>query len=366
MHLEWSPNTKIDKKIWDRYRNLPIAGCKIQATYVWIDGTGENLRSKSKTMDYTPSSYKDCPTWDFDGSSTGLAETHSSDVLLCPVALYADPITQGNNKIVLCDTYNAEGKPTRTNFRHACMEALNQICDKDPMFGLEQEYQLMDLNNRPFGWPVMNGEPAPAGPYYCGVGADKAYGREIVESHYRACLYSGLDVSGVNAEVTPSQWEFQTGPTIGIKAADDLWMARYLLHRIAEDYGVAVSLHPKLFPNWNGAGCHANFSTKEMREDGGYKLIEEAVKKLEKNHAKHIKAYDPSGGEYNKLRLTGHHETSSVEKFSWGVADRSVSVRINRKVAQKQKGYLEDRRPSSNSDPYQVINALVRTICLNE
>jgi glutamine synthetase len=366
VHLDWSPNWKISKKIWDRYRKLPIANCKVQATYVWIDGTGQNVRAKTRTMDYTPSSHKDCPNWDFDGSATYLSDVQSSDVILCPIALYSDPITQGNNKLVLCETYSHDGKPTCSNHRHQCMETLNQVCDKEPMFGFEQEFQLMDVNNRPFGWPVMLGEPSPCGSYYCSVGADRAYGREVIESLYRCLLFCGVDIAGSNAEVTPSQWEFQTGPTIGIKAADDLWMSRYLLQRIAEDYGVVISFHPKPFPNWNGAGCHTNFSTKEMREDGGYKFMEEAMKKLEKKHEDHIKVYDPHGGKDNQLRLTGQYETSSIDKFTWGVADRGVSVRINRRVAQKQKGYFEDRRPTANVDPYKVVNAMVRTVCLNE
>jgi glutamine synthetase len=129
VHLDWSPNWKISKKIWDRYRKLPIANCKVQATYVWIDGTGQNVRAKTRTMDYTPSSHKDCPNWDFDGSATYLSDVQSSDVILCPIALYSDPITQGNNKLVLCETYSHDGKPTCSNHRHQCMETLNQVCE---------------------------------------------------------------------------------------------------------------------------------------------------------------------------------------------------------------------------------------------
>ncbi|XP_044258731.1 glutamine synthetase-like [Tribolium madens] len=364
VHLDWSPNWKLSKKIWDRYRNLPIANCKVQATYVWIDGTGENLRSKTRTMDYTPSSHKDCPNLNFNGSFTYQAEPKNSDVILCPVAIYNDPITQGNNKLVLCETYDTEGRPTQSNHRHHCMETLNQVCDKEPMFGFEQEFMMMDVNSRPFGWPVMSGEPSPLGSYYCSVGADRAFGREVAESHYRCLLYCGVDISGVNPEATPSQWEFKTGPTIGIKAADDLWISRYLLQRVAEDYGVAISFHPKLFKNWKGSGCHTNFSTKEMREDGGFKYIEEAVKKLEKRHEDHIKVYDPRGGKYNALRLTGHG-TSKVDKFTSGVADSTASVKISKAVMQKQKGHFVDRRPAGNADPYQVMNALVCTLCLN-
>ncbi|KAF2905464.1 hypothetical protein ILUMI_00720 [Ignelater luminosus] len=365
-HLEYSPNASLDKSMLDRYLCLPIPECKCQAKYVWIDGTGENVRSKTRTLDYVPQTYKDCPNWTYDGSSTLQATGVDSDLYLCPCALYNDPIRRGNNKLVLCEVYNTDHSPSKTNHRAACVEALNKICDKEPMFGFEQEYNLMDVDNRPYGWPAMLGQPAPAGPYYCGVGAAKAYGRVIVESHYRACLYAGISIYGTNAEVIPAQWEFQIGTVMGIKAADDLWMGRFLLCRIAEDFGIEISFDPKLFPNWNGAGCHANISTKGMRAEGGIKEIEKALCLLEKRHKEHIKVYDPKGGKDNRRRLTGKHETSSVDKFTSAVASRGTSVRINRLVAEAKRGYLEDRRPAANCDPYAVMNALVRTILLGE
>jgi glutamine synthetase len=103
-----------------------------------------------------------------------------------------------------------------------------------------------------------------------------------------------------------------------------------------------------------------------MREDGGIKAIEQAIEKLSLKHDKHIKAYDPRGGKDNERRLVGKLETSSIHKFSWGVADRGCSIRIPRGVAKAQKGYLEDRRPASNMDPYSVCNAILTTTLLNE
>lgn len=252
--LDHSPNAKLDKQLIDRYMSLPLPECKTQVKYVWIDGTGETLRSKTRTLDFVPSCAEEVPQWAFDGSSCFLAIGKDSDCSIKPIAMYNDPVRGGNHKIVMCEVYDPEKKPVKTNHRTNCLEAMNCVCEEEPMWGFEQEYQFMDVDGRPFGWPIMHGEPTPHGLYYCGVGAKHAYGRDIVESHYRACLYAGIDIAGTNAEVTPGQWEFQIGVSEGIKGADDLWMARFLLYRIAEEYGVHISFHPKLFPNWNGAG----------------------------------------------------------------------------------------------------------------
>lgn len=364
--LEYSPNAKLNKTVAEKFSRLPLPDKTCLVEYVWIDGTGLKTRSKSRTLDFVPTSHQDVPNWAYDGSSTYQAQTENSDTTLCPVAIYNDPFRGGKNKIVLCETFKYDGKPTETNLRHNCYEAVNKICDHEPLFGIEQEYQLMDVDGRPFGWPCMHGDPAPAGPYYCGVGAKEAYGRDIAEAHYRACLYAGVDHEGVNAEVTLAQWEYQVGVCKGIKCADDNWMARYILDRVAEEFGVSVSLDPKILSHWNGAGMHTNFSSKLMREENGITHIETAIKQLGKRHLEHMQVYDPNGGQDNLKRMTGKHETADYNVFSWGVASRKVSVRIGRSVAEKKKGYFEDRRPASNADPYAVCNALIRTIYLDD
>uniref|UniRef100_T1IUE5 Glutamine synthetase n=1 Tax=Strigamia maritima TaxID=126957 RepID=T1IUE5_STRMM len=364
MTLSISPSLVTNKNILTKYLNLHQPEDTVQCMYVWIDGTGEGLRAKTRTHPVVPKDPKELPIWNYDGSSTYQAEGSNSDVYLYPVAIYRDPFRGGNNKLVLCDTYKYNKKPSETNHRITCNDVMTKVKDIEPWFGMEQEYCLLDTDGHPFGWP-KNGFPGPQGPYYCGVGANKVFGRDIVEAHYRACLYAGIKIAGTNAEVMPAQWEFQVGPCEGITMGDDLWMARFLLHRVAEEFGIVVSLDPKPIPgDWNGAGCHTNFSTKAMREDNGLLEIEKAIEKLSKNHERHIKAYDPKQGKDNERRLTGRHGTSSIRDFSAGVANRAASIRIPRGVAEDKKGYLEDRRPSSNCDPYSVNEVIVRTTCM--
>jgi len=350
-----------------KYNNLDTSGV-IQVLYVWIDGSGQKLRCKTKSVYEEPKQASDLPIWNFDGSSTNQAEGHNSDVYLHPVALFNDPFRGLPNKIVLCETYMFDHTPTTSNLRKTCVEVMENetVKNSHPWFGIEQEYTLMAADKQPLGWPKM-GYPGPQGPYYCGVGTGKVFGREVMESHYKACLYAGVKIAGENAEVMPSQWEFQVGPCEGIQMGDHLWMARFILERVAEDFNVIVSFDPKPIPgDWNGAGCHTNYSTLPMREDGGMKYIEEAIEKLSLRHDWHIKQYDPTGGVDNARRLTGLHETASIKHFTSGVASRNASIRIPRQCAEEGKGYLEDRRPSSNCDPYIVTEAVVRTTVLNE
>ncbi|KAJ1326693.1 glutamine synthetase [Microdochium nivale] len=341
-----------------KYMKLDQKGSAM-AEYVWIDANG-GVRSKSRTLTKIPEEgfkAEDLPVWNFDGSSTEQAPGDNSDVYLRPVAVFPDPFRGVPNILVLSECWMSDGTPNKFNHRHEAAKLMETHAEHIPWFGLEQEYTLFDMNDRPFGWP-KNGFPAPQGPYYCGVGAGKVVCRDIVEAHYKACLYSGIKISGTNAEVMPAQWEFQVGPCTGIEMGDHLWMARFLLYRVAEEFGAKVSVHPKPIPgDWNGAGLHSNFSTKEMRVEGGMKHIEAAIKKLEGRHKEHILVY----GEGNEARLTGRHETGSIDQFSYGVANRGASIRIPRETAAQGFGYFEDRRPASNADPYQITGIIMET-----
>ena len=257
--------------------------------------------------------------------------------------------------------------PANTNFRTHAKRIFDAGAHEEPWFGIEQEYTLVGTKTKfttwPLGWP-QNGYPGPQGPYYCSVGAANCFGRAIADAHYKACLYAGITVSGTNAEVMPGQWEYQVGPVAGIAIGDHMHMSRYILGRIAEDFNVDISFAPKLFEDWNGSGCHTNFSTKTMRAGtGGMQYINDMMAKFAAKHRDHLELY----GEDNNKRLTGHHETSSMEQFSFGVGNRAASFRIPTSTAHANgKGYVEDRRPASNIDPYLVSAMLVDTGVLAE
>jgi glutamine synthetase len=264
----------------------------------------------------------------------------------------------GNARLVLCEVFNADGSPNRTNTRAALRETARKYAAQECLFGIEQEYTMF-RGSRPLGWPE-GGYPAAQGPFYCGVGADEVFGRPIVEQHLEACLAAGLTISGVNAEVMPGQWEFQVGPESPLEVCDHLLIARWLLFRIGEEHGVNMSLDPKpVRGDWNGAGAHTNFSTRAMREAGGFAVIEEACRRLGNRHDMHIANY----GEGIERRLTGLHETCPYSEFRWGVGNRAASIRIPLQVARAGRGYLEDRRPCANIDPYVVTRLLLETLC---
>ncbi|MFM8871246.1 MAG: glutamine synthetase GlnII [Actinomycetota bacterium] len=333
----------------------------IQAEYIWIDGTKPTplLRSKTKVLPDYAGAISDMPIdeWGFDGSSTEQATGESSDCILKPVFHCPDPIRGGKNVIVMCEVLlAATGEPHPTNTRAACEAAAKKYADAEMIYGIEQEYTMLRLDGTPLGFPE-GGYPAPQGPYYCGVGAGRVVGREIVERHTKACIDAGLRISGTNAEVMPGQWEFQIGPLSATAVSDHLTVGRWLLHRIAEDYDVVISFDAKPEKgDWNGAGAHTNFSTRAMRDN--YEAVIAACEKLGTRVMEHVENY----GHDIQSRLTGKHETAPWNKFSYGVSNRGASVRIPWQVARDKRGYAEDRRPNANCDPYLVTRLILETV----
>ena len=337
---------------------------KTYLEYIWIDGTvpTSKLRAKTKVLDQHITIVNEIPVWGFDGSSTNQADGDDSDCVLKPVTYCKDPFRVcGDDEqalLVLCEVEKPDGTLHETNTRSQLSLTMMQYNTTSAWVGFEQEYTFFK-DGRPLGWPE-GGYPPPQGPFYCGIGADEVYGRDIVEEHLFACHYAELAVCGVNAEVMPGQWEYQVGAGNLLEMSDDLWLSRYILYRVAEKHGVTVTLHPKpVQGDWNGAGLHTNFSTAEMRADGGYEAaIYPAMEKLERNVESHIAVY----GHNNEMRLTGLHETCDINTFKWGVSDRGASIRIPWQVAKQNKGYFEDRRPAANADPYQISEILLETI----
>ena len=324
--------------------------------YIWLDGykPTQTLRSKTKIVKDFSGKLEDAPVWSFDGSSTEQAEGGSSDCLIRPVAVYPDP-DRKDGFLVMTEVLNADGTPHVSNARATVVE------DEEFWFGFEQEYFLWDPEtNLPLGFPV-GGFPGPQGPYYCGVGATKAYGRDVIEEHLDICLEAGLNVEGINAEVAAGQWEFQIFAKGADSAGDQIWVARYLAERTAEKYGLSINWHPKPLgdTDWNGSGMHANFSNELMRTCGDKAVFIAICEEFAKHITEHIEVY----GADNDKRLTGKHETQSIDKFSYGVSDRGASIRIPiSTIEDGWKGRLEDRRPASNGDPYKIAARIIKTV----
>lgn len=330
---------------------------KAKLEYIWLDGykPTQSLRSKTQVRDNFGGTLEECPMWSFDGSSTRQASGDDSDCLLKPVAIYPDP-DRANAYLVMTEVLNADGTPHASNGR-----ATIDDDDDDFWFGFEQEYFLWDVKTKlPPGFPP-GGYPGPQGPYYCSVGAQNAFGRDIIEDHMDLCLEAGINLEGINAEVAAGQWEFQVFAKGAAKAGDETWVARYLLERTAERYGLAINYEPKPLGkdlDWNGSGMHANFSNGVMRENGDESIFTKICEAFGKNIDRHISVY----GANNDQRLTGLHETQSIDEFSYGVSDRGASIRIPiGTVEDGWKGRLEDRRTASNADPYKVAAAIIKT-----
>jgi glutamine synthetase len=335
---------------------------KVKLEYVWLDGykPEPNLRSKVKIIEVnSKEDLENIPEWGFDGSSTKQAEGHFSDCYLKPVRGYVkSSISEYCTVYVLCEVLNSDGKPHETNDRAKLGKD-----DEDFWVGFEQEYFIRSGHNKPIIGFNNGGIIDPQGTYYCGVGGQMV-GRSLTEQHLDMCLEYGIGIEGTNAEVALGQWEYQVFAKGKLKAADDLWMSRYFIYKIAEKYGYQIELHPKplITGDWNGSGLHTNFSNKRMRETGGEKYFKSIFASFESRMDEHIENY----GSDNHLRLTGKHETQSIDKFSWGVSDRGASIRVPKVVGETWKGYLEDRRPASNANPYCILNVICESLKLAE
>lgn len=330
---------------------------KSKLEYIWLDGykPTQTMRSKTLVVDDFSGKVEDAPMWSFDGSSTQQAEGNSSDCLLKPVFVCKDP-GRKNGFLVMTEVLNPDGTPHASNGR-----ATIDDDDEDFWFGFEQEYTLWDLEyHTPLGFPAAGYYPPPQGPFYCSVGAEYNVGRQIVEKHLDYCLDAGINVEGINAEVMKGQWEYQVFAKGAKRAGDETWVARYLAERVGEEYGVRINLHPKpVQGDWNGSGMHANFSNGQMRTCGDEKVFNAICEEFGKHIQEHIAVY----GADNDQRLTGLHETQSIDKFSYGVSDRGASIRIPISTVENGwKGRLEDRRPASNADPYKVASRIVKTV----
>jgi glutamine synthetase len=311
--------------------------------YVWLDAN-EQLRSKIKVAEGDIDKLELVPVWGYDGSSTGQASGEDSDCKLTPVKIYHNPF-HFNGWLVMCSTEKRE--------------AITFEDSDDYWFGFEQEYFIMNGHNKPLGW--TGGEPGPQGPYYCGVGASKVAGREVVSDHMIKCIDAEIDITGTNAEVALGQWEYQVFSKGAKNAGDDLWMSRYILERVAEEYGYDINIEPKpIKGDWNGSGMHTNFSTDEMRNNSQLGVYTDILDKMKDRHAEHIAVY----GKDNDQRLTGKHETASIDQFTYGEGNRGASVRIPPETVGSDytTGYLEDRRPASNANPYDITKAIIDTI----
>lgn len=334
--------------------------------YIWLDGTSpvKQLRSKVRYIEFNDINGYIIPNWGFDGSSTNQASGHQSDLILRPVGSFNNPIEGG--RLVLCEVLNDNATPHSTNTRHKLATLNEKFKDQGPIMGFEQEYTLIGEGSKPLGFHYFY-PTKPQGPYYCSVGAENAFGREIVEEHATACLNARLLLYGTNAEVMPGQWEYQIGyrntkeNADPLEVSDHLWVARFLMQKIAEKHGVTASLDCKpMKGDWNGSGCHTNFSTEAMRTPvTGINAIHSAIGKLSLKHSEHIAVY----GYGLEERLTGKHETCSINEFKSGIGHRGASIRIPGSVAADGHGYLEDRRPGANCDPYEVAAKLLETIC---
>ncbi|XP_064483243.1 glutamine synthetase-like isoform X2 [Ornithodoros turicata] len=351
-----------------KYMKLEQPEDVVFVTYVFVDGSLQNVRCKTRALSFQPRTPQECPEWTFCGIGTYQYTDAGpkSEFYLVPVALFKDPFIGGRNMLVLCEVLDQDRKPIPTNTRRSCYKAMENAAGDEPWFGIEQEYVILEKDDRPIGWPRDGGEVKQYGPYFYGVGTGNVAGRCVSIAHMKACAYAGVKICGVNAEVHLAQWEYQVGPLPGVEAGDHLWISRYILHRIAEEFGVKVTFNPKPYydPDWLGSGGHINFSTRQMRQIDGIAFIKGAIEKLQAKADEHLVLYDPEGGKSNARRLIGTLGTPT-KQFDAMASSREVSIRIPRLVDDAGCGYLEDRRPGANVEPYRATEAIVNTVCLS-
>ncbi len=341
----------------------------IRLEYIWVGGNSE-LRSKVK-VEYVydldkwilNDNIEKIPIWNFDGSSTNQATGHNSEVIIKPCKLYHNSYSKGFDKsyYVICDTYTPEMKPHPTNTRFKADLSFLKNLDEKPLFGIEHEFFVLDeKSKRPLGFELE--DPPQQGPYYCSVGCGNAKGRKFLDECLSEAVITGIKVTGSNLEVCPGQMEIQIC-NYGIDAGDDSLMLKYLLSKIGETHSYIIEWNAKpLKGDWNGSGCHVNFSTEKMRAENGYSEIMNAIWNLSERHQEHIEIY----GDDNFNRLTGNHETSDINNFTYGLADRGCSIRIPKSTFMNLKGYFEDRRPSSSCDLYLVTSKIFETSTNNK
>lgn len=328
----------------------------VKVEYIWIDGSVPTKRLCSKTrvciftLPYTYLSVNNIPQWRFDGSSTNRANTNNLDLILKPVKIFNNPIDSG--MLVLCEVLNLDGSPHVSNNRNLCLKTELKLNEQEPLFGIEQEYFI--FKGKDSITAEYLGIMPPEGRYFCGIGGNVSFGREIVQEHLDACIAAGISIEGINAEVAPGQWEFQIGLLPGVEVSDHLWVARWLLNRVAEKHGCWINYDAKPYYNYNGSGAHVNFSINRMRDS---KLnCEDVCKCFESRCQEHLAVY---GYNYQE-HLTGSHETSSFNEFRYGHSDKMASICIS-----SSNTFIKDRRPNANIDPYEVTNVIMETINLN-
>jgi glutamine synthetase len=314
--------------------------------YVWLDCDDE-FRTKTKVLPFPQHTFptlSDIPVWNYDGSSTGQAPSDGiTEVILKPVCLKKNPFIKDFGYLVLCECMDSDGKPIATNKCSESMKMLRSVDDKDIWFGIELEFFFEDSNNK----------MGPQGKYYCGIGQTNYEERKIMETLVDYCNTANLIISGFNQEVAPHQWEYQIGPISATWAPHGVYLSRYILDRIAEQYGKKTNWHPKPHNgDYNGSGCHINISSNETRAENGLNEIYKVLKVMESDHVNFIKIYS---GKNNDMRLTGAHETSDPMKFTFSKGGRGSSIRIPTQVMTNECGYFEDRRPGSSINYYETL-----------